>query len=77
MYTSTFVREGFLIDQWSSLESKKGMKSSEMSQDVRDYMEWQASKVQVGSLAMLEGMGLSVKGNTKLFTELLVGHVKH
>jgi hypothetical protein len=39
------------------------MKSSEMSQDVRDYMEWQASKAQVGSLAMLEGMGLSVKGN--------------
>ncbi|NPV02057.1 MAG: hypothetical protein HPY53_11820 [Brevinematales bacterium] len=65
MYASTFVREGYLIDQWSDFENQTGMKSGETSQKMKDYMELKATKYQLGSLGALEEMGFSVKGNEK------------
>jgi hypothetical protein len=72
MYTSTFVREGFLIDQWKNADLREGVNTGAAGSRQNYNMEWDATKVQASSLAYLKyNKGIGTGYEDKDFGKLL------
>jgi hypothetical protein len=71
-YTSTFVKEGMLIDEWSNWENDTGIKSSDAGKGVKHDMEQMASANQAIALRLLkENTGIGTGYDEKMQNNLL------